>query len=69
MRATPTNDFMTRNGRIREDGQVIRDFYLLQVKTAAEFHGEWDLAKVSAIIVGDQAFRPLSENECLLVQH
>ena len=35
MRATPINDFMTTNGRIREDGRVIRDLYLMQVKTPA----------------------------------
>jgi branched-chain amino acid transport system substrate-binding protein len=69
MRATPINDFMTTNGQIRGDGRVIRDLYLLQVKTPAESHGEWDLAKVIATIPGDQAFRPLSESECPLVHH
>ncbi len=69
MRETPINDFMTHNGRIREDGRVIRDLYLMQVKTPAESHGEWDLSKVLATIPGDQAFRPLSESECPLVHH
>ena len=27
MKATPVNDFMTRNGKIREDGRLIRDMY------------------------------------------
>ena len=69
MRATPINDFMTHDGRIREDGRVIRELYLMQVKTPAESHGEWDLAKVVATIPGDQAFRPLSESDCPLVHH
>jgi branched-chain amino acid transport system substrate-binding protein len=69
MRATPINDFMTRNGHIREDGRVIRDLYLMQVKTPGESHGEWDLARVIATIPGEQAFRPLSESECPLVHH
>lgn len=68
MRATPINDFMTKNGRIREDGRVIRDLYLMQVKTPTESHGEWDLAQVVATIPGEQAFRPLSESECPLVR-
>lgn len=68
MRVTPINDFMTKGGRIREDGRVIRDLYLMQVKTPAESRGEWDLAKVTATIPGDQAFRPLAESECPLVQ-
>ena len=69
MRSTPINDFMTHNGTIREDGRVIRDLYLLQVKTPAESHGPWDLAKVVKTIPGDQAFRPLPESECPLVHH
>ena len=69
MRATPINDFMTHDGRIREDGRVIRDLYLLKVKTPAESHGEWDLASVIATIPGEQAFRPLADSECPLVRH
>ncbi len=69
MRATPINDFMTTNGRIREDGRVIRDLYLMQAKTPAESKSEWDLAKVLATIPGDQAFRPLAESKCPLVHH
>lgn len=68
MRATPIEDFMTHGARLREDGRVMRDLYLLQVKTPAESRGEWDLAKVVATIPSDQAFRPLSESECPLVR-
>lgn len=69
MRKTPINDFMTHDGRIREDGRVIRDLYLMQVKTPQESKGEWDLSKVIETIPGDKAFRPLSESECPLVHH
>jgi branched-chain amino acid transport system substrate-binding protein len=68
MKSIPINDFMTKNGRIRDDGRVIRDMYLLEAKTPAESKGEWDLLKVVATIPGDEAFRPLSESECPLVQ-
>ena len=68
MRELPINDFMTRNGRIREDGRVIRDMYLMQAKTPDESKGEWDLAKIVATIPGDQAFRPLHEGGCPLVK-
>ncbi len=67
MRATPIEDFMTHGARIREDGRVMRDLYLLQVKTPAESHGEWDLAKVVATVPGDKAFRPSSQSECPLI--
>ena len=68
MRELPINDFMTRNGRIREDGRVIRDMYLMQAKAPDESKGEWDLAKIIATIPGDQAFRPLQEGGCPLVK-
>ena len=67
MKEMPINDFMTRNGRIRVDGRVIRDMYLMQAKTLEESKGEWDLAKIVATIPGDQAFRPLNEGGCPLV--
>jgi branched-chain amino acid transport system substrate-binding protein len=64
MRELPINDFMTKNGRIREDGRVIRDMYLMQAKSPEESKGEWDLAKIVATVPGDQAFRPLAEGGC-----
>jgi branched-chain amino acid transport system substrate-binding protein len=64
MRETPINDFMTRNGRIREDGRVIRDMYLMRAKRPSESRGEWDLLEVVKTIPGDQAFRPAGESEC-----
>jgi len=66
MKELPINDFMTKNGRIREDGRVIRDMYLMQVKTPEESKGEWDLAKIIATVPGKEAFRPLSEGGCPL---
>jgi branched-chain amino acid transport system substrate-binding protein len=68
MKELPINDFMTKDGRIREDGRVIRDMYLMQVKTPEESRAEWDLAKIVATIPGEQAFRPLSEGGCPLVK-
>jgi len=66
MHKMPINDFMTRNGHIRPDGQVIRDMYLMQAKTPAESKGEWDLVKMVATVPGSEAFRPLGEGGCAL---
>ncbi len=68
MREMPINDFMTKNGKVREDGQVIRDMYLMQAKTPEESKGEWDLVKMIATVPGDEAFRPLKESGCPLVK-
>ncbi len=67
MKKLPINDFMTKNGQVREDGRVIRDMYLMQVKTPEESKSAWDLAKIVATVPGNEAFRPLSEGECPLV--
>ncbi len=64
MREMPIQDFMTRNGRVREDGRIIRDMYLMRAKRPSESRGEWDLLEVVKTIPGDQAFRSASESEC-----
>ncbi len=68
MKATPINDFMTRDGLIRADGRVIRDMYVLQVKSPAESRGEWDLEKVIGTIPGPEAFQPLDPALCPFVK-
>jgi branched-chain amino acid transport system substrate-binding protein len=68
MKKIPVNDFMTKNGTIREDGRMMRDMYLLQAKKPSESKSEWDLMKVVATIPADDAFRALSESECPLVK-
>jgi branched-chain amino acid transport system substrate-binding protein len=40
MKRTPVNDFMTKNGRIREDGRMLRDMYLLEAKKPSESKSE-----------------------------
>ena len=67
MRKQPINDFYTKNATLREDGRVVRDMYLLQVKTPDESKGPWDFYKVVATVPGEQAFRPLAEGGCALV--
>jgi branched-chain amino acid transport system substrate-binding protein len=67
MKSTPVEDFFAGKGWIREDGRMISDRYLLQVKTPAESKGEWDIYKLLKIIPGEQAFRPLAEGGCPFV--
>lgn len=67
MRETPINDFMTHNGKLRIDGRVLRDMYLVQVKKPSESKEPWDYLKVIQTVPGDKAFRPLQEGGCPLV--
>lgn len=68
MKKLPINDFMTKDGKVREDGRVIRDMYLMQAKAPEESKGEWDLVKMVATVPGSEAFRPLNEGGCPLVK-
>ena len=68
MRATPINDFFVKNGTIRDDGRMVHDMYLYEVKKPVESKGAWDYYKPVAQIPADQAFLPLAESKCPLVK-
>jgi len=68
MKKTPINDFYTQNGKIRADGRMVYDMYLAEVKKPAESKSDWDLLKIRSTIPAAQAWRPLSESTCPLVQ-
>jgi branched-chain amino acid transport system substrate-binding protein len=68
MRSTPINDFFAKNGRIREDGRMVHEMYLYQVKKPAESKGPWDYYKLVATIPAEAAFQPLSDSKCPLVK-
>jgi branched-chain amino acid transport system substrate-binding protein len=68
LRATPINDFMTKNGKLRIDGRLVRDMYLFEVKKPQESKGPWDYYKMIQTVPGDQAYRPLDAGGCPLVQ-
>ena len=68
MKSTPINDFFAKNGRIREDGRMVHDMYLFQVKSQSESKYPWDYFKLVATVPGDKAFLPLSQSKCPLVK-
>jgi branched-chain amino acid transport system substrate-binding protein len=68
MKETPVNDFFAKNGKIREDGRMVHDLYLYEVKKPSESQYPWDYYKLVTVIPGDQAFQPLSESRCPLVK-
>ena len=50
MRKMKINDFMTKDGWIREDGRVMRDMYLEEVKSPAKSKYPFDYFKILATI-------------------
>jgi branched-chain amino acid transport system substrate-binding protein len=67
MQKTPINDEFTTNGKLRIDGRMVHDVYLVQVKKPGEPKDAHDLVKLIATIPGDKAFRPLEDGGCPLV--
>jgi branched-chain amino acid transport system substrate-binding protein len=68
MKAIPIKDFFAKNGRIREDGRMVHDMYLMQVKEPRQSKGEWDIYTVLATVSADDAYRPIGEGGCPLVK-
>jgi branched-chain amino acid transport system substrate-binding protein len=68
MKETPINDMFARNGRIREDGRMVHDMYLFEVKKPSESKGRWDDYKLVATIPAKEAFQPLEVSRCPLVK-
>ncbi len=69
MMKQPVHDFFARNGRIREDGRMVHDMYLARVKSPEASTHEWDLYEILTSIPAEEAYRPLSESQCKLVQN
>ncbi|MDI6028947.1 ABC transporter substrate-binding protein [Corticibacterium sp. UT-5YL-CI-8] len=65
LRAVTISDVFTKSGRIREDGKMVFDRYLVRVKTPEESKYDWDYLQIIDKIPAEQAFRPLAlSKEC-----
>lgn len=68
MKKTPINDFFAKNGKIRDDGRMVHDMYLAQVKKPSESTKPWDYYNIKAVIPAAEAFQPLSQSRCPLIK-
>ncbi|CAG4899765.1 ABC transporter substrate-binding protein [Paraburkholderia gardini] len=59
------DDFYAK-GYIRQDGSMIHNMYLMEVKKPSESKEPWDYFKILATIPGDQAFDTKAESRCAL---
>ena len=55
-----------KGGFIREDGRMVHDMYLMQVKTPAESTEPWDYYNVVETIKGDAAWTTKADTKCPL---
>jgi len=68
MKETPINDMFAKNGKIREDGRMVHDMYLFEVKKPSESKARWDYYKLLTTIPGSEAFQSLEASRCPLVK-
>jgi branched-chain amino acid transport system substrate-binding protein len=67
MKEMPTDDPLFGKGSVRADGRKIHDAYLFEVKKPAEAKYFGDFYKLRATIPAAEAWRPLKEGGCPLV--
>ena len=68
MRKTKINDFYAKDGYVREDGRMIHEMYLLEVKAQSESKYPWDYYKLVAKVPGEQAFLSPAKSQCSLLK-
>jgi branched-chain amino acid transport system substrate-binding protein len=68
LREMPIRDAFARNAKLRADGKLIHDTYLVSVKSPAESKAPWDYYKIVKTVSGEDSFSPLSESQCPLVK-
>jgi branched-chain amino acid transport system substrate-binding protein len=67
MKEMPTDDPLFGKGSIRADGRKLHNAYLFEVKKPEESKYPGDDYKLRATIPADEAFRPLKDGNCPLV--
>lgn len=65
---TAINDMFAANGKIRADGRMVHDMYLMEVKKPNESKAPWDYYTVRSTIPGDQAFQSMALSKCAAIK-
>jgi branched-chain amino acid transport system substrate-binding protein len=64
MRKAKFNDMFVKGGWLREDGSMIHDMFLMQVKTPETSKEPWDYYNVVETIKGEAAWTTKAETKC-----
>ncbi|MDE2379764.1 ABC transporter substrate-binding protein [Bradyrhizobium sp.] len=69
LRKMKIDDMFTSNGKIRADGLMEHEMYIMQVKKPEESKYPWDYYRLVQTMSGEEAFGKLSDSACPLVTH
>lgn len=67
LKELPVDDAFAK-GKVLENGRMVHDMYLFEVKKPAESKKPWDYYKQLAVVPGDQAFFTAKESGCPLTK-
>jgi branched-chain amino acid transport system substrate-binding protein len=66
LRKTKINDIFAKGGFIRDNGRMVHDMYLMQVKTPEQSTEPWDYYNVVETIKGEAAWTAKADTKCPL---
>ena len=68
LKELPVDDVFAQGGKVLENGRMVHDLYLFEVKKPSESKKPWDYYKQIAVIPGDKAFFTAKESGCPLTK-
>ena len=69
LRKTKIDDMFTSDGKIRADGLLEHEMYIMQVKKPEESKYPWDYYRLVQTMSGEEAYGKLADSACPLVTH
>jgi branched-chain amino acid transport system substrate-binding protein len=68
LKELPVDDVFAQGGKVLENGRMVHDLYLFEVKKPTESKKPWDYYKQLAVVPGDKAFPSAKESGCPLTK-
>src|ERR1700744_3843390 len=68
LKELPVDDVFAQGGKVLENGRMVHDLYLFEVKKPSESKRPWDYYKQLAVVPGDKAFFSAKESGCPLTK-
>src|SRR5271154_65586 len=68
LKELPVDDVFAQGGKVLENGRMVHDLYLFEVKKPSESKRPWDYYKQLAVVPGDKAFPSAKDSGCPLTK-
>jgi branched-chain amino acid transport system substrate-binding protein len=68
LKELPVDDMFAQGGKVLENGRMVHDLYLFEVKKPSESRKPWDYYKQIAVVPGDKAFPSAKNSGCPLTK-